>query len=158
MIYTRVCNNTLQSLLPRADVWSFMFTGGTYINMIISVRRPLVSSSYLLNQLLSLSDSPVQPLLRLQSSLHSPQSCSSEPEKNFPGIFTVEILLEWMESFKRGKSVLRKLGRTETGYFSRRSQPLQIELQRRGGHSSEINSQLLLEQKYKIRIVEIEHF
>ena len=50
----------------------------------------------------------------------------TEPEKNFPGIFQlVEILLEWMESLKRGKSaVLRKLGRTETGYFSRRSQSL----------------------------------
>ena len=59
----------------------------------------------------------------------------TEPEKNFPGIFQlVEILLEWMESLKRGKSaVLRKLGRTETGYFSRRSQSsLQIELWARG--------------------------
>ena len=27
--------------------------------------------------------------------------CSSDPVKNFPRIFTVEILLEWMESFKK---------------------------------------------------------
>ena len=74
-------------------------------------------------------------LLLRDNTQHSPrQSCSSEPEKNFPGIFTVEILLEWMESFKRGKSVLRKLGRTETGYFSRPSQSLQIELWSRGEH------------------------
>ena len=49
------------------------------------------------------------------------QICSNGPVKNFPRIFTVEILLEWMENFKRGKLVLRKLGRNETGYLSRRS-------------------------------------
>ena len=78
-------------------------------------------------------------LIQATGWLSSAAPLSTAPEKNFPGIFTVEILLEWMESLKRGKSaVLRKLGRTETGYFSRRSQfssstsSLQIELWARG--------------------------
>ena len=47
--------------------------------------------------------------------------------ENFLRIFTVEILLEWMESFKRGKLVLRKLGRSETRYLSRSSYKLKLE-------------------------------